>query len=164
VQERGIVAAAIPLCNALNYLTRYLACRLPLAKNDSLQLGVRVAAATKTHTPAAGTKAQGMPWVPLRCAWFSASLMSLLFMPLIVVLVLQVQGGGNCANALTAAAQLGLSPTIVTKVRCSRRNKNRLGRRSCTTVTNNGTQGTTAANDDAAANSRGTGLSKSCSG
>jgi hypothetical protein len=29
---------------------------------------------------------------------------------------LEVQGGGNCANALTAAARLGLSPTIVTKV------------------------------------------------
>lgn len=29
----------------------------------------------------------------------------------------QTQGGGNCANALTAAARLGLAPTIVTKVR-----------------------------------------------
>ncbi|KAF6252263.1 hypothetical protein COO60DRAFT_543168 [Scenedesmus sp. NREL 46B-D3] len=29
---------------------------------------------------------------------------------------LAVQGGGNCANALTAAARLGLSPTLVTKV------------------------------------------------
>lgn len=29
----------------------------------------------------------------------------------------QVQGGGNCANALTAAARLGLRPTIVSKVR-----------------------------------------------
>eukprot|EP00878_Enallax_costatus_P034999 GHUV01038957.1.p1 GENE.GHUV01038957.1~~GHUV01038957.1.p1 ORF type:complete len:333 (+),score=19.32 GHUV01038957.1:577-1575(+) len=29
---------------------------------------------------------------------------------------LEVQGGGNCANALTAAARLGLSPTIVTKI------------------------------------------------
>jgi hypothetical protein len=38
------------------------------------------------------------------------------------VLVVQVQGGGNCANALTAAARLGLSPTIVTKVPCSRLN------------------------------------------
>jgi sugar/nucleoside kinase (ribokinase family) len=26
------------------------------------------------------------------------------------------QGGGNCGNALTAAARLGLSPTIVTKI------------------------------------------------
>lgn len=32
------------------------------------------------------------------------------------LLPLQVQGGGNCANALTAAARLGLKPTIVTKV------------------------------------------------
>eukprot|EP00882_Tetradesmus_deserticola_P005402 GHRQ01005685.1.p1 GENE.GHRQ01005685.1~~GHRQ01005685.1.p1 ORF type:complete len:493 (+),score=89.17 GHRQ01005685.1:314-1792(+) len=29
---------------------------------------------------------------------------------------LVVQGGGNCANALTAAARLGLSPTLVTKI------------------------------------------------
>ncbi|GBF88472.1 hypothetical protein Rsub_01185 [Raphidocelis subcapitata] len=29
---------------------------------------------------------------------------------------LEVQGGGNCANALTAAARLGLSPAIVTKI------------------------------------------------
>ncbi|KAI8465093.1 MAG: PfkB-type carbohydrate kinase [Monoraphidium minutum] len=29
---------------------------------------------------------------------------------------LETQGGGNCANALTAAARLGLSPTIVTKI------------------------------------------------
>lgn len=29
---------------------------------------------------------------------------------------LETQGGGNCANALTAAARLGLSPVIVTKV------------------------------------------------
>ncbi|WIA17202.1 hypothetical protein OEZ86_014349 [Tetradesmus obliquus] len=29
---------------------------------------------------------------------------------------LEVQGGGNCANALTAAARLGLKPTIVTKI------------------------------------------------
>lgn len=29
---------------------------------------------------------------------------------------LEVQGGGNCANALTAAARLGLSPTLVTKI------------------------------------------------
>lgn len=29
---------------------------------------------------------------------------------------LEVQGGGNCANALTAAARLGLSPVIVTKI------------------------------------------------
>lgn len=31
-------------------------------------------------------------------------------------LPLQVQGGGNCANALTAAARLGLSPHILTKI------------------------------------------------
>lgn len=29
---------------------------------------------------------------------------------------LEVQGGGNCGNALTAAARLGLSPSIVTKI------------------------------------------------
>ncbi len=29
---------------------------------------------------------------------------------------MQTQGGGNCANALTAAARLGLVPTIVTKI------------------------------------------------
>lgn len=29
---------------------------------------------------------------------------------------LEVQGGGNCGNALTAAARLGLSPAIVTKI------------------------------------------------
>jgi hypothetical protein len=29
---------------------------------------------------------------------------------------LQVQGGGNCANALTAAARLGLHPSIISKV------------------------------------------------
>ena len=29
---------------------------------------------------------------------------------------MQTQGGGNCANALTAAARLGLAPTIVTKI------------------------------------------------
>ncbi|GIM06443.1 hypothetical protein Vretimale_10760 [Volvox reticuliferus] len=29
---------------------------------------------------------------------------------------LETQGGGNCANALTAAARLGLAPTIVTKI------------------------------------------------
>jgi hypothetical protein len=34
---------------------------------------------------------------------------------------LEVQGGGNCANALTAAARLGLSPTIVTKASGRRR-------------------------------------------
>ena len=28
----------------------------------------------------------------------------------------QTQGGGNCANALTAAARLGLSPYIVSKI------------------------------------------------
>ncbi|GIL55508.1 hypothetical protein Vafri_11071 [Volvox africanus] len=28
----------------------------------------------------------------------------------------QTQGGGNCANALTAAARLGLAPTLVTKI------------------------------------------------
>ena len=28
----------------------------------------------------------------------------------------QVQGGGNCANALTAAARLGLSPLLITKI------------------------------------------------
>ena len=28
----------------------------------------------------------------------------------------QTQGGGNCANALTAAARLGLAPTLVTKL------------------------------------------------
>eukprot|EP00955_Chlamydomonas_euryale_P110277 365990-Chlamydomonas_euryale.AAC.7 len=28
----------------------------------------------------------------------------------------QVQGGGNCGNALTAASRLGLSPVLVTKV------------------------------------------------
>ncbi|PNH04108.1 Ribokinase [Tetrabaena socialis] len=27
----------------------------------------------------------------------------------------RTQGGGNCANALTAAARLGLAPTLVTK-------------------------------------------------
>jgi len=32
---------------------------------------------------------------------------------------LQVQGGGNAANALTAAARLGLGSTLVTKVRYS---------------------------------------------
>lgn len=31
-------------------------------------------------------------------------------------LLIQVQGGGNCANALTAAARLGLQPAIVSKV------------------------------------------------
>lgn len=30
---------------------------------------------------------------------------------------MQIQGGGNVGNALTAAARLGLSPRIVTKVR-----------------------------------------------
>ncbi|GIL55507.1 hypothetical protein Vafri_11071 [Volvox africanus] len=29
---------------------------------------------------------------------------------------LETQGGGNCANALTAAARLGLAPTLVTKI------------------------------------------------
>ncbi|EFJ40764.1 hypothetical protein VOLCADRAFT_84359 [Volvox carteri f. nagariensis] len=29
---------------------------------------------------------------------------------------LETQGGGNCANALTAAARLGLSPSLVTKI------------------------------------------------
>jgi hypothetical protein len=29
---------------------------------------------------------------------------------------LQVQGGGNAANALTAAARLGLSPVLLTKI------------------------------------------------
>jgi len=29
---------------------------------------------------------------------------------------LEVQGGGNCGNALTAAARLGLTPTILTKI------------------------------------------------
>lgn len=29
---------------------------------------------------------------------------------------LETQGGGNCANALTAAARLGLSPLLVSKV------------------------------------------------
>lgn len=29
---------------------------------------------------------------------------------------LEVQGGGNCGNALTAASRLGLSPTILTKI------------------------------------------------
>jgi sugar/nucleoside kinase (ribokinase family) len=29
---------------------------------------------------------------------------------------LEVQGGGNAANALTAAARLGLAPALVTKV------------------------------------------------
>lgn len=41
------------------------------------------------------------------------------FLPLLLLLSLhakQVQGGGNCANALTAAARLGLRPTIVSKV------------------------------------------------
>lgn len=33
-------------------------------------------------------------------------------------LLTQTQGGGNCANALTAAARLGLYPTLVTKVGC----------------------------------------------
>ncbi len=33
----------------------------------------------------------------------------------------QVQGGGNAANALTAAARLGLKPTLVTKVRSQAR-------------------------------------------
>ena len=28
----------------------------------------------------------------------------------------QTQGGGNCANALTAAARLGLSPVILSKI------------------------------------------------
>ena len=28
----------------------------------------------------------------------------------------QTQGGGNCANALTAAARLGLAPTLLTKL------------------------------------------------
>ena len=28
----------------------------------------------------------------------------------------QLQGGGNCANALTGAARLGLRPSLVTKV------------------------------------------------
>ena len=28
----------------------------------------------------------------------------------------QTQGGGNCANALTAAARLGLAPALVTKL------------------------------------------------
>lgn len=28
----------------------------------------------------------------------------------------QVQGGGNCANALTAAARLGLAPSLLTKI------------------------------------------------
>ena len=28
----------------------------------------------------------------------------------------QTQGGGNCANALTAAARLGLAPVLVTKL------------------------------------------------
>lgn len=27
-----------------------------------------------------------------------------------------MQGGGNCANALTAAARLGLSPLLITKI------------------------------------------------
>jgi hypothetical protein len=63
----------------------------------------------------------------LRYGSSNASLMSLLLMPLAVVLVLQVQGGGNCANALTAAARLGLSPTIVTKVGCTRSTNNLCG-------------------------------------
>lgn len=29
---------------------------------------------------------------------------------------LELQGGGNCANALTGAARLGLSPTLITKI------------------------------------------------
>lgn len=28
----------------------------------------------------------------------------------------QPQGGGNCANALTGAARLGLRPTLITKI------------------------------------------------
>ena len=28
----------------------------------------------------------------------------------------QTQGGGNCANALTAAARLGLAPALVSKI------------------------------------------------
>lgn len=30
--------------------------------------------------------------------------------------MLQTQGGGNCANALTGAARLGLQPVMVTKI------------------------------------------------
>ena len=37
-------------------------------------------------------------------------------MPDLSPLLPQTQGGGNCANALTAAARLGLSPALVSKV------------------------------------------------
>jgi sugar/nucleoside kinase (ribokinase family) len=30
--------------------------------------------------------------------------------------LLQTQGGGNCANALTAAARLGLKPVLISKI------------------------------------------------
>ena len=36
-----------------------------------------------------------------------------LFAPLLAT---AAQGGGNCANALTAAARLGLAPALVTKI------------------------------------------------
>ena len=34
----------------------------------------------------------------------------------LITACLQTQGGGNCANALTAAARLGLRPSIVSKI------------------------------------------------
>lgn len=33
-----------------------------------------------------------------------------------IFITVQTQGGGNCANALTAAARLGLAPVIVSKI------------------------------------------------
>lgn len=33
-----------------------------------------------------------------------------------IALILQTQGGGNCANALTAAARLGLRSSLVSKI------------------------------------------------
>lgn len=42
--------------------------------------------------------------------------LTLVFIGKLIILVKQVQGGGNTGNALTCAARLGLTPRIISKV------------------------------------------------
>ena len=52
-------------------------------------------------------------WKPTR---FSTRLAAYRRSPDTLPCLPQTQGGGNCANALTAAARLGLAPALVTKI------------------------------------------------
>lgn len=78
----------------LDYLAQVAKFPKPDDKLRTENLQARMLMIRVTHCPK-------IPWLLSLQIWFT---------------LWQTQGGGNCANALTAAARLGLKPVLITKI------------------------------------------------